>query len=219
MESQDVPPGGDKTTGPVYVAVSGLFLSIACVLVGLRLYVRAQMVRKLWWDDFFHLLGVVRLPITIALLWANCTELSSIVSFGLTFASIKFGFGRHIYYLSPEQAIFALKLQSISMPFFILSLLFTKISICLLLMRIFVTNRVKNYQVWKRAIYIIMSLLVTTSLSSIIFALAQCNPIAKSWNPTISGTCWSRDIRIALYYYQGGKTAENTPFFNTPSHD
>lgn len=60
MASQVVPSGGDENTGPVQEAVRGLFLSIACVLVILRLYVRARMVKKLWWDDFFLLLGLVR---------------------------------------------------------------------------------------------------------------------------------------------------------------
>lgn len=58
MEYQGPPPGGDKNTGSVQEAVGGLFLSTAFVLVSLRFYVRARMV-KLWWDDFFLLLGLV----------------------------------------------------------------------------------------------------------------------------------------------------------------
>ena len=60
MDALFFAPEEDKTTGPVQEAVSGLFLSIACVLVSLRLYVRARMIKKLWWDDCFLLLGLVR---------------------------------------------------------------------------------------------------------------------------------------------------------------
>lgn len=48
-------------------------LSIAFVFVSLRVYVRARIVKKLWWDDFFLLLGLVRTPITVALQCANFT--------------------------------------------------------------------------------------------------------------------------------------------------
>lgn len=63
MENQVVPPEGDKNAGPKLEAVYGLWLFIAFILVNLRLYVRARILKKLWWDDFFLLLGVVRTPI------------------------------------------------------------------------------------------------------------------------------------------------------------
>lgn len=66
MESEVVPPEGDNT-GPTQEAINGLFLSIACVLVSLRFYIRARIVKKLWWDDFFLLLGLLRTPVNIAL--------------------------------------------------------------------------------------------------------------------------------------------------------
>lgn len=59
MERQVIPPGGDKSTGPELEAVIGLFTSIAFIFVNLRLYVRARIVKKLWWDDFFLVLGLV----------------------------------------------------------------------------------------------------------------------------------------------------------------
>lgn len=62
MEKHVVPSGYDKNAGREVEAVCALFLSIALVLVTLRFYVRAKMVQKLWWDDFFLLLGIVRTP-------------------------------------------------------------------------------------------------------------------------------------------------------------
>lgn len=60
MKRQVAPPGGDRNTGPEQEAVSGLFMSISIVLVILRFYVRTRIVKKLWWDDFFLMLGMVR---------------------------------------------------------------------------------------------------------------------------------------------------------------
>lgn len=63
MGNQVAPPSrGDMNVGPEQTAIYGLFLSIAVVLVSLRIYVRARMVKKLGWDDFFLLLGIVRSP-------------------------------------------------------------------------------------------------------------------------------------------------------------
>lgn len=74
MEYQFVPPGGDKNNGPTREAVYGLFLSIAFVVVGLRFYVRAWMLKILWWDDFFLLVGLVRRNIIVCTQQcANCS--------------------------------------------------------------------------------------------------------------------------------------------------
>lgn len=62
MEPQIISPRVEKDVGHEE-AVYAPFLSIAFVLVSLRLYVRARMVKKLWWDDFFLLLGMVGFPV------------------------------------------------------------------------------------------------------------------------------------------------------------
>lgn len=61
MEHTVAPPEVDQNTGPVQEAVAGLSTSVALILVILRFYVRARMVKPLWWDDFFLLLGMVRI--------------------------------------------------------------------------------------------------------------------------------------------------------------
>lgn len=60
MKNHVIPAGGDKNNGPEREIVYGLFLCIAIVVVSLRFYVRARMVKILWWDDFCLLLGTVR---------------------------------------------------------------------------------------------------------------------------------------------------------------
>lgn len=54
-----IPIEGDKNPGPPQEAIYSVFFSIAFILVNLRFYVRARIVKKLWWDDFFLLLGLV----------------------------------------------------------------------------------------------------------------------------------------------------------------
>lgn len=85
-------------------AVGGLFLSIAFVLVSVRLCVQARMVRKPSRDDFFLLLELVRTHIIIALQCANCPELSSIAGFSLAITGMNSGLGRRVYRLDIAQA-------------------------------------------------------------------------------------------------------------------
>ena len=55
-----LPLGGDRDKSPALVAVSAISLGVALVLVALRLYVRVTIIRKVWWDEFFIILGLVR---------------------------------------------------------------------------------------------------------------------------------------------------------------
>ncbi|MCJ1423453.1 hypothetical protein MMC29_001336 [Sticta canariensis] len=183
MERQVIPPGGDNSTGPELEAVIGLFMSIAFILVNLRLYVRARILKKLWWDDFFLLLGM----------------LFSITNFGIIVTRVNSGLGRHAYYLSPEQISLDLKLELMATLASVISNMFSKISICLLLIRIFTTKKA-----WKRALYVIMALIVATKVSSATLTFPRCKPAAKYWNPNINGTCWPQETQLAIFYYQSG---------------
>ena len=44
----------------VVAAILGTSVGVATILVALRLYVRARIVRALGWDDLFIVLGLVR---------------------------------------------------------------------------------------------------------------------------------------------------------------
>ena len=55
-----LPPGGDRDRGLDLVAVYAVSLAIASILVALRIYVRVTIIRKVWWDEFFIVLGLVR---------------------------------------------------------------------------------------------------------------------------------------------------------------
>ena len=141
---------------------------------------------------------------------ANCVELLSVVNFGLAIARISSGFGRHIYYLSPEQITFTTKLEYVQVLLFMLSCMFTRMCICLTLLRIFTTNLV-----WKTVLYIILAFIVVTGISSVIISIPQCNPIAKFWNPNINGSCWSPQVQTRLFFYHGSKAARRCTPLNT----
>ena len=54
-----VPPGGDVNRGGSIIALQAVTVSVAVILIALRLYVRARIVHALAWDDFFIVLALV----------------------------------------------------------------------------------------------------------------------------------------------------------------
>ena len=118
---------------------------------------------------------------------------------------VRGGWGRHTYYLlqTPElraRLVEATKLSYMSQINTIFGFLFTKASIGLLLLRIFGTQKF-----WRWIIYGIMVFVFLSTVITVVTLLAQCRPLEKLWNPTVSGSCWTPDTTIKIGYYNGGK--------------
>lgn len=58
------PPDGTQNKGPAIIAVFAVTLAVAILLLAARLYVRALILKKLWLDDLFTTIGVVRIEFT-----------------------------------------------------------------------------------------------------------------------------------------------------------
>jgi hypothetical protein len=81
-----------------------------------------------------------------------------------------------------------------------LSTMFTRISIGFLLLRISSSKK------WLAiAVYCVMGVVVVAGVSSVFLVIGQCRPFAKSWDPEITGTCWSANKQLAFSRYNGGK--------------
>ena len=119
--------------------------------------------------------------------------------------AIRAGLGRHEYYLSltPElllQLVQVSKWQFLSEILTSFTLLFTRISVCLFLLRIFGT-----ITHWKWILYIVTGFIAITNLSSVSIILAECRPLSKNWDPLIPGKCVSPAVINFEAYYNGGK--------------
>lgn len=120
--------------------------------------------------------------------------------------AIRAGLGRHEYYLSltPElllQLVQLSKWQFLSEILTAFSLLITRLSVCLFLLRIFGTIRQ-----WKWSLYIATGFIIITNLSSLSIILAECRPVSKNWDPLIPGKCVSPAVINFEAYYNGGES-------------
>ena len=109
------------------------------------------------------------------------------------------GFGRHKVFLTPHQIqeykkyTFGEWIQTFA------TLMWTKVSICLFLLRIPVQPHfVRPLQA--ALVFLILSNVVLTVLW-----IVQCRPVAAAWNDRIDGKCFSKRQRECIIFAQASK--------------
>lgn len=165
-------------TGNIPGESNALVVQIPCIVffvvtpcfIGARFWSRHNSNSSVGWDDWCCLLS-----------WIFCELVS-----GLMLGSCAYGFGQHIYNLSPENKLIALKLFFVAQIFYKLTMNLTKISILLLYMRIFAVFT------WFRWIVRVLIVTVTAYMIAAFFAsVFQCTPVERAWDKTVPGTCIS----------------------------
>ncbi|KAL2045224.1 hypothetical protein N7G274_002307 [Stereocaulon virgatum] len=153
-------PNGDQSRTGIILAMTIAALMISCIFVALRMYTRLFVTKCAWWDDLTSCL----------------TLLGIIIGAGLDITRTHYGFGRHQYYLSNhqfqefEKYSFGNWIQTFS------TLMFTKVSICLLLLRFAPSKRVI------RPIQGLIAFLVASNVIFTMFWILQCTPPSAAWN-------------------------------------
>ena len=124
----------------------------------------------------------------------------AIISFGLMTAAVDAGIGRHVVTLNNEQVSRAIEFETLAQFFALSSIMFTRLSICLSLLRF------AALQGWfSTMIYCTMGVIVVTNVSSNTALLMFCRPVQKAWTPNLPGACWSQETQHALGLYNGGE--------------
>ncbi|KAK7539316.1 uncharacterized protein J3D65DRAFT_618203 [Phyllosticta citribraziliensis] len=148
--------------------VPWVFTSLAVVAVCLRVYTRAWVVRYFWWDDVTVVVAMV-LALGMPILWT---------------IEIPYGLGRHLLDIPQEDWPVHWKLLWIVLFPYYSSLGFIKISVLLQCLRIFSIQR------FRVACYILLLTVAIWTAWTIASAIITCNPVAYTWDKTISGgTC------------------------------
>ena len=170
MSNPGPPPlNGDENRQGGMLATVFFLTVIACTAVALGMGTRIWIVRSVGWDDYTMVLAVF----------------GTIIGTGLVVVQIHYGLGRHKYYLTEWEYIDFKKYSYGEWIQTFQTLMFTKISICILLLRIPVEK-----------IYIrpLQGTIVSLIISNIILTLLwifQCNPISSSWRTQIPRKCFT----------------------------
>lgn len=112
--------------------------------------------------------------------------MGNIIGTGLDFVEVHYGFGRSDHYLTISQIIEFRKYTFGEWIQTFATLMWTKISICLFLMRI-PTSKGLIRPLQAAVIFLALSNIIMTVLW-----IAQCRLVAKAWHDDIKGSCVSR---------------------------
>ncbi|KAH8432085.1 putative integral membrane protein [Aspergillus melleus] len=164
-------------------AVAAVFMSVACVAVMMRCYVRGWVVKGFGWDD-----GTMVIAVVFQVMFSACMIGGTI-----------YGTGRRFADLTAHERVTAMKYWWLCEIAYCFASIFCKISVCIFLMRI----TVKQIHIW--ALYTVMVLTVLAGLVFMFLMLLQCKPLAYFWtrtafDPDINGHCINIDIIIAMTY-------------------
>lgn len=102
--------------------------------------------------------------------------------------------------LSPEQVEQFLRWNHLDVLPIVLSAMFTRISICFFLRRIFA-----RIETWGRFLSFMINFIWVSNLPLIVGILFLCRPLGKVWHPSLSGECWPTQTFVNIGYWQGGK--------------
>ncbi|RWA07280.1 hypothetical protein EKO27_g7834 [Xylaria grammica] len=166
--------------GPQLVAMFWTYTAIALVVLSLRFYSRFK-IHAFGWDDWLMFITVVLFVITTVFV----TYLASI------------GGARHVFYLSPQQTISALRWSWISQPWGIFLFATGKASVASLTLRFVGPN-----SFWmKFVLYFIMVTIFIINSLGVIFTFVQCNPPRALWTPGLKASCWDPQVQTNFNYF------------------
>lgn len=164
--------------GPQLLAVDIAFMSLAVLANGLRIYVRASMVKAFGLDDWL-------MSIATACFIAYSTS---------SMLGVHYGTGRHRSDLSVEGYGTARHCWWFCYLFYAAATILAKVSIgCFLL-------RIAHQKIHTYIIYAAMLFSVVAGTTFFFVSLFQCNPIHFFWNKGVDGKCVNPSVIIGLAY-------------------
>lgn len=106
-----------------------------------------------------------------------------------------------MYYVSNEDLIIAGKWTSLAIIPNLWSLMFARVSLCVIFLRI--VDKFRIYQVF---LWSMIILTVVPNLATSILLLIMCRPMEKLWNPNTSGSCFPSQARYIVAMFQAVAT-------------
>ncbi|OQD76422.1 hypothetical protein PENDEC_c004G02809 [Penicillium decumbens] len=149
------------------MVVTAVLTVLATVIVGMRLFARAKLMKATGLEDWAILISLV----------------FSVIYLALVAAQFHYSMGVHSDQLSPSVLQAQYKCLWAAIPMYNASLAFTKFSILFQYLRIF-PNR--SFRV---VCYIVMGIVATYSSWAIVSGYVNCVPVAKFWNHDLPGSC------------------------------
>ncbi|KAI4253481.1 MAG: hypothetical protein L6R42_007563 [Xanthoria sp. 1 TBL-2021] len=170
--------GTEGNWGPPIIILTAVFLAIVLFVLALRIFTRVWIVHAFWWDDFTIILAV----------------LGTTIGAALDFVEVHYGFGKHQQFLSDHEIRQFRKYTYGEWIQTFATLMWTKVSICLFLIRLPQSKALKRPLQWTVAFLLFSNTICTTIL------IMQCQPLHAAWDD--NGRCMSVSAMEALVLTQ-----------------
>ncbi|KAL9639431.1 MAG: hypothetical protein Q9204_001090 [Flavoplaca sp. TL-2023a] len=177
------PAGGDENLGPTIIIINVIVFTASMLIIILRIFTRLCLTKNFGWDDVFMVL----------------TGVLNVVGMGFVGTEVANGLGRKRYYLEPASYKKFLKYDYLDWVQVFLTLMISKISICLFLLRL------SSFRKIRLGLHAMNIFLVTSHIPLTFLIVFQCSPISKYWrNPHDGpGKCFSKDTVAHIIIVQG----------------
>lgn len=115
--------------------------------------------------------------------------------------TVDLGFGKHSHMIDPRNLNDMYLIGKISVTFTVCSQAWSKTSFAITLLMISdgFHGRTRIF-LW----FAVVSMNIFFGTSALLFWVG-CSPIEKSWNPFISGTCWSQYVPVLFMIFTSGE--------------
>ena len=195
----------------LYITISVCTFALVTTTV-LRIAAKVKYRLSLGWDDYFIVLGTVRLfpcyRLRLGVASLTRSQCLNVVANGFNFQATASGFGRHAQFLTFDQLVKAEKYAQMAVVVAAIAIWAVKISICFFLLAIIKGTHV--YFVW--LIRIIMAFTTASQFVVTLLWGLQARPLPKLWDPRIPGTRDSaKGFLVVIYIYYGNCLQLPTP--------
>jgi hypothetical protein len=192
LEAMGAPPEGTPAYAawaaqdlrPTILAVLWSFLALCALFVGLRLYVRLRVYRRLLEDDWWLVAGMT----------------AGLFSAILATVAVSFGNGRHMPALTADEAEKVVLWTTLSFCPGVFFFGLPKLAVLTLLCRLLDPKK------WLRRFF--WTIIVVSQMSSICLIgliMGRCRPFTKLYRPQADGYCLEIDIVADFGVYVGGE--------------
>jgi len=127
------------------------------------------------------------------------TQILGTVQIAFVIASVHYGYGRHVSYLSPDNAMEAFKYSLLAEPSNVFAIGLVKISISIALLRLDLGR------IYKTVVWLALVPNIGFTVVILITIFARCRPFSKSWDFEAPGRCWPLQINITTGYILAGR--------------
>ncbi|RMD41312.1 hypothetical protein DV735_g3825, partial [Chaetothyriales sp. CBS 134920] len=185
--------------------------TLMVVTVGLRIYVRARMIRSVWIDDYIIIFSAVS-----SLRQATASELRATMLNMIRFAPLSTWtsilwcvfppFALHLVVKKHFQLVvkkhfhlvvkkhFHLVINFAGRPFYMAGITGFKVALCFAYLRITNSSHNSRYRIF---IWSIMAFATLSHVAGTLVLIFQCSPVQKSWRPRTEGKCLPN---VATFY-------------------